>query len=524
MRPSALAALALAAAALAPAPAPAAGPAARLVGKRVAQEREPGERFGSAVAADGAAAVVGSPLRNSNLASQTGRVHGLAGADWADVTDIDSSFGAISSRELGTSAAIDGELAVFGAPLYLVNNLYYAGGVYVYAAAGPGMWALDSLLPAPTPVADKYVGLDVGLAQGRVIAGSLLDTPGATGRAYAWTRLGPGMWSPPQTLEAPDPAGDDRFGLAVSVRGDRALIGAPGKDSARGAAYVFQWTGAEWVDAGRLVAVERQPNERFGTSVAIDGDVAVVGAPGRDADSGAAFVFEKRGDLWIERAALVPADREPASLHGWTVALRGPHAVVAALDHGLDPNTPDLGGSGRAVWYGRLTDGAWTQLATIAAEDGIPGDRLGWSVALEDGAALVGAPGDDESLGAVYVFRLELPDGAACAAATDCESGACCDDVCAPACGPSTTTDAATDTGSTDPTEGTAATSDTPSPPALDLEPAADPGCACASQPVPGDSILAALALLALGRTPRRRRSAVAHAARPSPACHRSHR
>lgn len=488
--------LALALAALAPAAADAAT-AAHQIGKLVAPVRETSDRFGSAVAVDGPAGVVGSPLATVNLAAQAGRLHAIAGDGWAQVADIDSSFSPTGSRQLGTAAAISGPLAAFGAPVYF-SDIYYAGGVFVYASAGVNVWQLEAILPAPTPITDKLVGLSVGLADDKVLAGMLLDTPALAGRAYAWQRTDPGVWSSPQTLVAPDTAPDDRFGLAVDVRGDRALIGAPGSDAARGAAYVFEWTGDSWAAAGKLVAADRMPNDNFGAAVAIDGDVALVGAPGRDGNAGAAYVFERQGDAWIELGPpLIPLDREPNSKHGLKVALRLPYAAVTAIDHGLDPNMPTTGGSGRGVWYGRSAEGTWLELATIVAEDGVPGDRLGWSVALDSGTALLGAPGDDGDLGSVYLFRLDLPEGAACVAADDCESKSCCDGTCAADCGGSSST-------GPDPTTTSAATSDG-LPPSLGLDPAEPAGCACSSRHVPGDSLWA-LAVLLLAPRRRRRR------------------
>ena len=501
MRPAALPHLLAVLALAAPATA-AADTTAQQIGKLVAPVRQTTDRFGSAVAVDGAAGVVGSPLATVNAAAQSGRLHALAGADWGMVADIDSTFGATGSRLLGTSAAISGPLAIFGAPVYL-SNIYYAGGVYVYAAADVNVWQLEAILPAPMPATDKLVGLSVGLADDKVLAGMQLDTMGMPGRAYAWQRTSPGVWSAPQTLAAPDLAPDDRFGVAVDVRGDRALVGAPGADADRGAAYVFEWSGTAWTAAGKLVAADRMPGDIFGAAVAIDGDTALVGAPGRNGTSGAAYVFVKEGDTWVEHGpALVPLDLEPKSRHGFEVALRVPYAVVGAIDHGLDPNLPTTGGTGRGVWYGRADDGTWLQLAAIIAEDGIPGDRLGWSIALDGGSALLGAPGDDDNLGSVYLFRLAQPDGAACVAADDCASKACCDGTCMATCAEPTST--GPDSTST---TSTASTGDLP--PALDLDPAEDPGCACTSRHVPGDSRPTALALLLLAawvraRTPRR--------------------
>ncbi len=478
----------------------AASPSAHQVGKLVAPQRMPGDRFGTAVAAEGALGLVGASLATVNLATQAGRIFALGGTDWATVADIDATPGATTARQLGTSAAISGTLAAFGAPIYLYNNQYYSGGIYVYTAIAETTWQLETVLPAQMPVTDKYVGISVALAGDLLLAGTLLDQPAVPGRAYAWKRTNPGEWTAVQSLSAPDPAPGDRFGLSLAISGTRALIGAPGSDEGRGAAYVFEWTGTQWDAGAKLVAADRMIGDGFGFSVALDGDVALVGAPGREGNAGTANIFALEGEEWVEQLpALVPADRENGSQHGRSVALRLPYAVVTAIDHALDVNNPMPGGAGRAVWYGRDGDGSWIELATIMAEDGIPGDRLGWSASISGDHTLVGAPGDDTDLGAVYVFRLELPEGAACVAATDCSSMNCCGGMCMAACvEPTSSGPDSTSTGGTGPVTSA-------DPPGLDIDPAEAVGCACTSGPVPGDSLFAGLAVLLLAAARRRR-------------------
>ncbi len=96
-------------------------------------------------------------------------------------------------------------------------------------------------------------------------------------------------WYDGENLTAADGAEDDGFGISVSLDGDTAVIGAPGSGSTGsgeedwidgpGAAYVFRYAGEAWGPEKRLTAFDGAPEELFGYSVAMSGDTVVIGAP-----------------------------------------------------------------------------------------------------------------------------------------------------------------------------------------------------------------------------------------------------
>jgi len=99
-------------------------------------------------------------------------------------------------------------------------------------------------------------------------------------------------------LLADDGATSDQFGFSVSLSGDTALIGAfkdddNGTDS--GSAYVFTRSGSAWILQAKLIASDRAWNDRFGTSVSLSGDTALIGAWEDDdngSQTGSAYVFD----------------------------------------------------------------------------------------------------------------------------------------------------------------------------------------------------------------------------------------
>ena len=137
-------------------------------------------------------------------------------------------------------------------------------------------------------------------------------------------------------LSASDAAARDRFGRSIAIAGATALVGAPRDDDAgfnSGSARVFTRSGATWTQEAKLIASDAVAKERFGRRVAIAGDTAVVGASRDDdasARSGAAYVFTRSGATWTQEAKLIASDGAAGDRFGRSVAIAGDTAMVGA--------------------------------------------------------------------------------------------------------------------------------------------------------------------------------------------------
>ena len=131
------------------------------------------------------------------------------------------------------------------------------------------------------------------------------------------------------------------FGRSVSVSGDLALVGASGDDDAgsnSGSAYVFRVDGSEWFEEAKLVASDAAGGDRFGISVALCGDVALVGAhedDDADSHSGSAYVFRFDGTTWVEEQKLT--DGEQSDEFGRSVSVCGEVALVGRRNENTSP-------------------------------------------------------------------------------------------------------------------------------------------------------------------------------------------
>ena len=141
-------------------------------------------------------------------------------------------------------------------------------------------------------------------------------------------------------LAAADAAPDDRFGTAVAIDGDTAVVGAPDDDDAgdqSGSAYVFVRDATSiWQQVKKLTAADAAAGDRFGRSVAISGDTVVIGASDDDDagdDSGSAYVFDRNDggtNDWGEVKKLTAADAAAGDRFGTAVAISGDSIVIGA--------------------------------------------------------------------------------------------------------------------------------------------------------------------------------------------------
>jgi hypothetical protein len=222
------------------------------------------------------------------------------------------------------------------------------------------------------------------------------------GSAYVFTHDGT-SWTQQAHLKASDGAEGDAFGTSVAVSGQTIIVGADrdddnGQDS--GSAYVFSQNGAAWVEEAKLLAKEGSKGDRFGASVALSGNVAVVGAPHPDATDavpGTAYVFRYNGLNWIEEAKLTAIDGEAGDLFGASVSVSGDYVVVGA---------PAADGSG-ALYVFKFDGATWDLEGKVVPKDAAGEQMFGGSVSMSGDVILSGATGDSSQAGAAYAYSID---------------------------------------------------------------------------------------------------------------------
>ena len=245
-----------------------------------------------------------------------------------------------------------------------------------------------------------------------------------SGAAYVFVRNG-SNWIQQAYLKASNTDSFDNFGHSVAVDGDTIVVGARLEDSGSvgvngdqsdnsfsraGAAYVFVRSAGVWTQEAYLKATNTDIGDRFGYSVAVDGDTIVVGAFGEDSiasgvggnqannagtDSGAAYIYHRIGSTWSSQEYLKPVQPAGGAWFGRSVSISGDVAVVGA------PNQE------RSYVFDRVGS-AWSQPAVLDPATSISDTGFGQSVDVDGDVVVVGSPGEPQFLslaaGAAHVF------------------------------------------------------------------------------------------------------------------------
>jgi hypothetical protein len=248
----------------------------------------------------------------------------------------------------------------------------------------------------PVPNGASVFGSSVAVDGDTAVIGAP-NTNSVSGAAYVFVRNTDGTWSEQQELFASD--GGGQFGMSVAVSGDAIIVGAPANSGNAGAAYLFVRTGVTWSPLLPILrASDFTAGDTFGNSVALTNNVALVGAPHETSHHGAAYLFTSSTTPWSSSSTtsqqkLITSNGQLG--FGNSVALRGNTALIGA---------PFLG-NGAAFIFTNSGGSQWSQSQPpLLAADGAQGDLFGYSVALSDNTALIGAFGANNSAGAAYLF------------------------------------------------------------------------------------------------------------------------
>ncbi len=448
----------------------------------------PADYFGYSVAVSGDTVVVGAWLESSNAtgvdgdetdnsAANSGAAYVFvrSGSTWTQQAYLKAS-NAEEDDNFGFAVAVSGDTALITAGGEdseatgadgdeTDNSTGSSGAAYVFTRSG-SIWSQQAYLKASNPEPNARFGETAALSGDTAVVGTTFERSNATGingnqmdrsepqsgAAYVFARSG-GTWSQQAYLKASNSERFDRFGISVAVSGDTIIVGAFDEDSAAseiggdetdnsaqnaGAAYVFQRLGFTWFQQAYLKASNADVQDRFGKSVAVSGDTALVGAyregsnatgaDGNQADnsvsaSGAAYVFVRSGSTWSQQSYLKASNTGADDEFGTAVALSGNVALVGASAEssaaigvgGVQSNDSALR-SGAAYLFERAGT-TWSQSAYLKASNTGAGDNFGFSVAASGDTIVVGAFQEDSGTPGINNPLIDIDNSADAAGA-----------------------------------------------------------------------------------------------------------
>jgi hypothetical protein len=428
------------------------------------------DRFGASLAAWGDTLVVGAPGEDSsatgvngdatsNLAENSGAVYVFrrSGSAWQLEAYLKASNTG-AEDEFGSSVAIHDDLLVVGAPGEDSNatnptgdqtndSAPGSGAAYVFRREGT-TWRAEAYLKPLNTDASDFFGYAVAVHGDRVAVGALFEDGGSpdingpdndsvesSGAAYVFAR-NDGTWAQEAYIKGSSPGVFDQFGTSLALSADTLAVGSPGDDSnatgvggdasngdaaGSGAVHVFRLTGAAWAREAYIKAFNTGAGDGFGTSISLDRDALLVGAPGEDSfgganpdglddiapNAGAAYLLQRSGATWSHDEFFKPFVLTPdgdafgtsVALYGDLVAVGAPFEDNSATGTDSDEANDSAADSGAVFVYtiDRTNDFGWLPARFVKPSNTNANDQFGIQAVLSQDSLVVGAPLEDSS-------------------------------------------------------------------------------------------------------------------------------
>lgn len=360
----------------------------------------------------GAAMIVLAACQSGEEPPEESTFRSLLKLTAADAVDIDS---------LGLSLAVDGDYALVGAPgVNGTGDNQGAAYLFLQSQGGVDGWGQVKKLVSDDPADGDIFGISVDLSGDYAVVGAGSEDGSGTNRgaAYIFSRNqgGENNWGLVKKLEAYDAEDGDGFGFSVAIDGDIVIVGADGADGTgtdQGAAYIFyrDRNGLDyWGLVTKLYSDHPADSNQFGFAVDVGGDVAVVGSPGEYGEGiecGVVYIFSRDltgYDAWGLAASFSPSDTPDHTWLGTAVATDGGRVVIGSA---WNP----AGGTNRGAVHVLAKDqggaGAWGEVKTLTASDAADDAMFGYSVAIDGDYVVAGAgwaKGGGTERGQAYVF------------------------------------------------------------------------------------------------------------------------
>ncbi|SRX76030.1 T9SS type A sorting domain-containing protein [Aequorivita antarctica] len=291
-----------------------------------------------------------------------------------------------SRAEYGTAVAIDENFAVVGASRENIAS----GAAYVYKLNADGNWEFLQRFSAPDPNFGAEFGGGAKISQDHiVIAAGRANVDGVirAGALYVYDFNGT-TWDFSKKLVAEELADDAKLGMnptSLAVENNIIVAGAPGENAWEGRVYIFQKIAGSWVEVQRLSSPNPDVNENFGIGVAVSENYLVVGANEEDNTKGAVHIFEKDGNgLWVYVKRIMASDAMPEAYFGSSVSVYDNSIAIGAYN--------DNGGIGATYVFEKDSNGDWVEESKITPSSPSTEGLFGFNCILKNEFLVVSAP------------------------------------------------------------------------------------------------------------------------------------
>jgi hypothetical protein len=400
------------------------------------QDNSEQDKYGNSVSISGDYAIVGAHQEDQDVSgSNTMYSAGSAyvfywnGVSWAQQAKLVASDRAVGDL-FGYSVSISGDYAIVGAIMEDEdasgnNNMSQSGSAYIFKRNGT-IWTQQAKLVASDRDTSDNFGWSVSISGDYAVIGACNDdadnnSVSSAGSAYIFKRDGT-IWTQQAKLVASNRERNALFGYSVSISGDYAIVGAfqESKDASdsnilngAGSAYIFKRDDTSWNQQAKIVASDRAENDKFGYSVSISGDYAIVGAHNEQQDvlgndslyeAGSAYIFKRDDTSWNQQTKIVASDRAKYDEFGYSVSISDDHAIVGAHNENEDASGNNTLVHDGAVYIFKRYENSWIQQEKQVASNRQNHAHFGSCVSINGNHAIVGAPDQNYGSGAAYIF------------------------------------------------------------------------------------------------------------------------
>ncbi|RLD50856.1 MAG: hypothetical protein DRI94_07585 [Bacteroidetes bacterium] len=371
----------------------------------------PDYNYGFSVDIDGNYAVVGARGANTN----TGVAYVLYydGTNWTTQATLQASDGS-SNDYFGYAVAIHGNTIIVGAYNDNTEGSVYVFERPLSGWSGNNVNE-NAKLTASIPETDEYFGRSLDITDSVIVVGAYGDNNGK-GSVYVFEEPTTGWTTGTQTakLKSSVEQDNDYFGKSVAIYDTTIVIGAYHDDysslSNCGSAYIFTRKNSHWVSSTnedfKITASDKAIDDEFGRSIDIFDNTIVVGAYGKNSNQGIAYIYEFNGTSWLQSGRLIPSNGASGDRFGISCSIYSDTVLVGSYLSNMNGITS----SGSAYLFKKPV-GGWTDInesQILFANDAVSNDDFGISVCINQQNIAVGAYLNDNlgtDAGSTYWYK-----------------------------------------------------------------------------------------------------------------------
>ncbi|NND01245.1 MAG: hypothetical protein HKN91_00520 [Acidimicrobiia bacterium] len=363
-----------------------------------------GDYFGLAIDVHEDKMIVGAHRKQSESGVGGAYVFRRQGGNWAEEQALEPD---VATRLSARRVAIGEDIALVSA--VPADSTQVPQGVFVFEHDGTS-WVQTATLHAEDPVEFTAFGSSLAVAGSMLVVGATHDSHAGeyAGAVYIFEMVD-GEWQQIQRVVAWDAAPHDGFGHDVAATSDLIMVGAPWGDSEgpyTGGIYAFEHGANGWHQIDKFKPDDAAGWQSFGQEFELNGTTVAAGVRSDDDARGAVYIFEQNGDDWIQAQKIQPEEADSGFVFGASVALEGDMLLVGADGPGhvfrRAPNDFELVEYLMPLGTGTLKEFAvWRGDALV----GVPGDFAGAVVHFDISAdpswpcTITGTSGNDHLVG-----------------------------------------------------------------------------------------------------------------------------